>query len=117
MKKIIYLLSVSILFWFDFVSAQDFSPKTLQENAASKLNPGNIKNVSNLLSVGINAMLVFMGSIALALVVYAGFLWMTAGGNESKIEKARTIVVWTLLGTLAIGASYGFISFVISIFG
>ena len=122
MKKIYYFLVIYILAPISYVLAEEektspFATKTLKDKAAVKLNPARITDLSDLMGRGINAMLMFMGSIALILVVYAGFMWMTAGGNESRIQKARTILVWTLLGTVAIGASYGFIKFVITIFG
>ncbi len=98
-----------------FVFSTDYSTATLKSKAFNDLS--KISSVDDLMSRGINAMVMFMGSIALALVVYAGFLWMTAGGNESKIEKARTIMVWTMLGTVAIGASYAFVRFIVGIFG
>lgn len=117
MKKTVYLF-LGILFCKALpLYAQDFSTSALKEKAASKLNPSGIWTIDNLMSRGINAMVIFMGTIALALIIYAGFMWMTAGGNESKIEKARTIMIWTLLGTVAIGASYGFVRFIIGIFG
>jgi len=97
------------------VFSADYSTTTLKSKAFNDLS--KISSIDILMSRGINAMIMFMGSIALALIIYAGFLWMTAGGNESKIEKARTIMVWTMLGTVAIGASYAFIRFIIGVFG
>lgn len=97
------------------VFAQDYSTNTLKSNAINKLS--KIDSIDNLMARGIDAMVMFMGSIALTLVVYAGFLWMTASGNENKIAQAKTIMIWTLLGAVAIGASYGIITFVIKIFG
>ncbi len=123
MKKTIYFLFSWLLFLGLPVLAEEktkfepFSTSTLQEKAVLKLNPGGITGIPDLLGRGITAMVMFMGTIALALVIYAGFMWMTAGGNETKIAKARMIIVWTLLGTIAIGASYGFVTFVIKIFG
>ncbi|HRY36738.1 MAG TPA: hypothetical protein P5230_02560 [Candidatus Magasanikbacteria bacterium] len=117
MKKIFLVLFSFILLPIQKVCAQSYTTSSLKEEAAAKLNPSNVQGVSDLMSRGINAMVMFMGTIALALMVYAGFLWMTAAGNDSKIEKARTILVWTAFGAVAIGASYGFVRFVINIFG
>lgn len=117
MKKIFLILSFFVLSPIQRVCAQSYSTSSLKDAAATKLNPSNIQGVSDLMSRGINAMVMFMGTIALALIIYAGFLWMTAAGNDSKVEKARTILVWTTLGVVAIGASYGFVRFVINIFG
>ncbi len=120
MKKIFYFILSFLLLRADNVFAETtsvYTTESLKNKATTNLNPGNIWNTEDLLSRGINAMVMFMGSIALILIVYAGFLWMTAGGNDSRISKARTIMIWTLLGTVAIGASYVFVKFVINIFG
>ena len=31
-------------------------------------------------------------------IIYSGFLFVTAGDNESKIGKARTVFMWTVIG-------------------
>jgi len=116
-KTFLFLAGVALFKSLPVFAAASTSPEELQSDAVTKLNPGNITGISDLMGRGITAMVMFMGTIALALIVYAGFMWMTAGGNETRIEKARTIMVWTMLGTIAIGASYGFVKFVIQIFG
>ncbi len=78
---------------------------TLKKGAA-KLNPMNIGAPSDLLSRGINVLIAFMGSIAIVLYIYAGFIWMSASGNSEKVAKAKSILVWTTLGVLAMGGSY-----------
>ena len=113
-KTLIFSL-VSAFILVTPVLADDFTTNTLKGNAMSKLS--KISSLNELMSRGITAMVMFMGSIALALIVFAGFLWMTASGNEKKMEQAKTIIVWTLLGSIAIGASYGFVTFIIKIFG
>ena len=38
-------------------------------------------------------------------IVYSGFLFVTAQGNETKLEKAKKVIVWTLIGgVLVLGA-------------
>ena len=40
---------------------------------------------------------------ALALsIIYAGFLFVTARGNEAQLTKAKTWLVWTLVGAAII---------------
>lgn len=40
----------------------------------------------------------FFGIIFTAVTFYAGFLWMTAGGNEEKIGKAKKIILYSTIG-------------------
>ena len=50
----------------------------------------------------IGKILDFLIKIALVLtpiiVVYAGFLYITAGGNEEKIKRANKVLIWALIG-------------------
>src|SRR3989338_8940626 len=40
----------------------------------------------------------FVGVFFLGLTIYSGFQWMTAGGNEEKVTKARTRVINGIIG-------------------
>lgn len=57
-----------------------------------------------------------MGSLALAMFVYAGFLMMLSPGNSENVEKGRTVLVWSSLGLVVILASYALVSLVLTTF-
>ncbi len=38
--------------------------------------------------------------IIILMLVYVGFLFVTAQGNDSKISEARTALLWTVVGAL-----------------
>jgi len=51
--------------------------------------------------------------IATAFVVYGGFLWMTSGGDKTKVEAARKTIVFSVVGLILC-----FVSFlVVALFG
>lgn len=56
----------------------------------------------------------FLGLIALILIIYAGFIWMTAGGEADKIERAKAILKNALIGLLIILSSYAVVAFILS---
>jgi len=64
-----------------------------------------------LLQVLINVGFLLMGiagSIALALFVYGGFVWLTSGGNPERITKGKSIIVQTVVALAIIfGAATG----------
>ena len=62
----------------------------------------------------INVLLGFLGVIFLLLTIYAGFLWMTAQGNEEKVEKATGILKTAIIGLVIILAAYSIANFVVS---
>jgi len=84
---------------------------------ALELNPIGISGPTDIFTIAINVMMAFMGSIALLLYIWAGFLWMSAGGNSERVDKAKSILVWTTLGVVAIGASYMLINTVLQKIG
>lgn len=55
----------------------------------------------------------FVGVIFTLLTVYAGFLWMTARGNESQVEQAKKTLQNALIGLVIAIASYSITGFVI----
>jgi hypothetical protein len=56
----------------------------------------------------------FLGIIAVGLMIYAGFLWMTAAGDEEKISKAKKIIIAAVVGIIIILASFLIVNFIIS---
>jgi len=54
-----------------------------------------------------------LGIIFLALIVYAGFMWMTSAGNEDRIQTAKKIMVAAIIGTAIILCAYIITIFVI----
>ncbi len=62
----------------------------------------------------IRTFLGLLGIIALVLILFAGFRWMTAGGNEEKVEEAKKILQNAVIGLVIIISSYAITSFVIS---
>ncbi|MGE5425699.1 MAG: pilin [Bacillota bacterium] len=62
----------------------------------------------------INFILLFLGVIAVCLVIYAGFTWMMSGGNEDKVDKAKTILRNAVIGLVIILSAWGIATFVLN---
>ena len=54
-----------------------------------------------------------VGTIFFVLTVYAGFLWMTASGNEERVTKAQDILKMAVIGLAITLAAYSITSFVL----
>ena len=61
----------------------------------------------------INIVLGFLGILSLALILYAGFKWMTAAGNEDQVSSAKKILVSAVIGLIIILSSYALAAFVL----
>jgi Type IV secretion system pilin len=57
-------------------------------------------------AVIIRTALQLIGIVFLVLMLYAGFLWMTAGGNEESVTKAKNIIKASIIGLAIIFAAY-----------
>jgi len=56
-----------------------------------------------------DALLYFAAPIAIMMLVFAGFIFITGGASSEKQESAKKHLQWTLLGLLAIILSYSIV--------
>ncbi|MFH1522984.1 MAG: fibronectin type III domain-containing protein [Patescibacteria group bacterium] len=56
----------------------------------------------------------FLGLIAVGMIMYSGWLWMTAGGNQEKIDKAKKILIGAIIGLVIILSSFAIVTFIIN---
>ncbi|MCK4553699.1 hypothetical protein KAU19_01930 [Candidatus Parcubacteria bacterium] len=54
----------------------------------------------------VGAALAFIGILFFILMIYGGFLWMTARGNEQQVEKAKELIIAATIGLIIILAAY-----------
>lgn len=71
-------------------------------------------NITTMIGRIIQAFLGILGVVALVLIIYAGFLWMTAGGNDEQITKAKRMMAQAVIGLAIVLSSFAITSFVVS---
>ena len=62
----------------------------------------------------IKGFLGLLGTVFVVLVIYAGYLWMTASGNEEQITKAKKLITNAVIGIIIISLAYVITSFVMT---
>ena len=65
----------------------------------------------------INFVMLLIGTLALIMIIYGGFLWMTSQGNDAKVKTARAILLWTSAGILIIYMAYVLVHFIFELIG
>lgn len=92
-----------------------FSGSQLNETAiAAGYSPAQnnaLTTVSNFIAI----ILGLVGVIFLALIIYGGFLWMTAAGNEKQVETAKNIISRAAIGLIIIVLAYAITFFIIKL--
>jgi ABC-type enterochelin transport system permease subunit len=60
----------------------------------------------------ISLLMTFLGIIAIVIILYGGFVWMTAAGAEDRVSKAKKIITSGIIGLIVILSSWLIINFV-----
>lgn len=64
----------------------------------------------------IQVVLGLLGAIFIILMVYAGYTWMTAAGNEPKIDKAKDMIQTAIIGLVIVLSSWAIWTFIFTSF-
>jgi len=106
-----FALLVSGFLFANVVLAQGFGTNEVSNGLAGSLATTDPRTVAGRV---INFVLGFLGVIAVGLIAYAGFLWMTADGDEEKVGTAKKILKNGVIGLVIILASWGIALFILS---
>lgn len=122
MRKITkHLLSLAIVMSF-VVAPAVLAAGTLDVNTDLGGNvitgPGGLKlgekSPVDLATNLINTAMLFLGLVAVVIVLMGGFKWMTAGGSEDKITEAKKLMSAGLVGIVIILSAWGIAKWVLT---
>ncbi|MFA5936219.1 MAG: pilin [Patescibacteria group bacterium] len=85
----------------------------MASEVGSNAGLGEPKPLTQIIGSIINIALGFLGIVLLFYLLYAGFLWMTAGGDEGKVKTARTMISQAIIGLIIIVAAFAISTFVL----
>ncbi|MFA6227635.1 MAG: hypothetical protein WC668_00385 [Patescibacteria group bacterium] len=71
-------------------------------------------NLNSIIGGILNVAMGFLGVIAVLIILYGGFIWMTAGGEQDKVDKAKKMIYAGIIGLVIIFAAYAIAMFVMS---
>ncbi len=104
-----FLLAIASLLSASFAMAQDFGLEPV--DSTIMLASGDPRVIIGRI---IQIALTFLGVILLGLIIYAGFLWMTSGGEEEKIRRAKGILQSAIIGLAITLAAWAITTFIIT---
>ncbi len=116
-KYILILFALSLFLLPSQVSAQDIGAGFVKKAATEAGYSPKTTEVSFATTLGavVNLVLQFVGVIFLILMIYAGYLWMTARGDDTQIEKARNIIKSAIIGLVLTISAFSITNYVVPI--
>lgn len=111
-SKIIGTTIIAIIISSSFMS-ENFVPRALAQNVQDGLDQAATEtygsqpsetNFAIIIGTVVRAALGLVGVIFFVLLTYSGILWMTAQGNNEQVEKAKKLMIGSVVG-LAIALS------------
>lgn len=70
----------------------------------------------DIISAVINVVLSLIGILFIILIIYSGITWMTSGGEESSVSKAKKTLKQSIIGLVIVLGAYAISYFVINLF-
>ncbi|MBD3359417.1 MAG: hypothetical protein GF365_01780 [Candidatus Buchananbacteria bacterium] len=120
-KKIITILliiSTGIFLLTGLVAAQSPDPAEGISGGVQSFGDmvygGEPKPPAQLAALIIKSALTLLGILFVALLIYGGYLYMTAQGKEDQIKKAKQTIIAATIGVAIIVMSYAIASFILN---
>ena len=70
-------------------------------------------SITTIIREGIGIFMSILGVIVVFIILWGGFIWMTAGGDPEKVNKAKKMIISGITGLIIIFAAWGIATFVI----
>lgn len=91
------------------------TPAFAQINTSLNFNGFGTNDPETILVNIVNWGLGILALIAVVLVLIGGFQWMTAAGDETKVDKAKKVLVAAVIGLVIVMAAWGISLYAISV--
>lgn len=112
-------LSLGFFFGVQYASAYDFPGQSGLDTTSGQAGYSTTTRAimpEIVIAKVIQMILSLVGVIFLVLMIYAGITWMTAAGNDQKVEKAKNILTESTIGLVIVMAAYAITYFVSNYF-
>ena len=104
-----FVFSLVVFLPYTPLLAQDFGYKTFSEGAGYSTDT---RDVYAIIDTVISTVLSVIAILLFALMMYGGMRWMTAEGNDDKVQKAKDIIQGGGIGLAIVLSAYGITYFI-----
>ncbi len=117
LKKFIFVLTLftvlNLIFSYPLLAADGNESLTNVFRGRAGIPMGEEVTVGVAVGYIIRTVLTLLAILFVALMVYGGYLWMTAGGNEESVKKAKTLITNSIIGLAIAFTAYAIGYFII----
>lgn len=113
-KQLVSLCILSMLFLPLFAHATTESDILTNLDATKLGSSASATPLPEIIGDIIKLFLGFLGIVLVILIMFAGFKWMTAGGDAKKVDDAKAMIKNAVIGTALILVAYIITVFVIT---
>lgn len=105
--SIFILTNILVFFTINSTSALELGglKETAEQTGHTKL-PVLKKSLPEIAGTAIKGLLTFLGVILLGLMIYGGYKWMLARGNEQEVEAAKNTIRNAIIGLIVVLGAY-----------
>jgi uncharacterized BrkB/YihY/UPF0761 family membrane protein len=115
-KNFIFLAIILAFFVFSQPVLAGTAMQNALDNMKTTADTGYVEgydtNIPATIGKVVGAALAFVGVLFLILIIYGGFIWMTARGNEQEVTKAKDLITAAVIGLVIILAAYAITSYI-----
>jgi hypothetical protein len=71
-------------------------------------------SLNKLIAAIVNVLSVIVGIVAVIMIIWGGFNFITSGGDSGKVGTARSTIIYALIGLIIVALSQFIVRFVLS---
>lgn len=122
LSTLLVMIAILVLPYFVFVQTSEAEEgmldrlNTVAQTGGYVTGGGEGSGLPYVVGLIIQVVLGLLGAIFVILMVYAGYTWMTAAGNEPKIDKAKNMIQTAIIGLIIVLSSWAIWTFIFNNF-
>lgn len=112
-----FCLAAGLVLGFNAHGEEKKPPSLLGDKNCIESGDCKLNDIWNVIIGGAQILLALSGTLALAVFIYGGFIFLFSGGDKDKVAKGKGALVNATIGLIIVFASYVIIGFVLKSFG
>lgn len=98
-----------LLLWLPMAAHAQYGLDETANHAGLTESGATQRDLPTIIGQAVNYLFGIIGVVFLTYTLVGGYLWMTAGGNEEKVGKAKSFIINGINGMLVIFLSYALV--------